>query len=124
MALKNLYNWKKADDLSKEENGEVFCEDSLEEVSDDVVLDEIADVIETSSDDDAEVVGENDTWQDVKSLTLSLEEEDNTTTETEEVVGGKLRKDIEGVTWMDEEGVVVRTNRWLKEKANVESNDG
>lgn len=118
MALKNLYNWKRADDLTKDINEEVFCEDSLEEVSDDVVLDDIPEIIETSSDDEETEVDENYALHDVNRSILPDEDEDNTTTEKEEVVGGKLQKDIEGITWIDEEGVVLRTNRWLKETAN------
>lgn len=123
MALKNLYNWKRADDLTKDVNEEVFCEDSLEEVSDDVVLDDIPEIIETSSDDEETEVDENYALHDVNRSILADEDEDNTTTEKEEVVGGKLQKDIEGITWIDEEGVVLRTNRWLKETANSDQND-
>lgn len=136
MALKNLHNWKtKADRIRKSESsGELVNNSEIEDIPEEILLQG-----ETNFNDEEEESGAKDV-QETEGLEVIVDQEENVEEllkheervvlrclegeggvwgeddkiESEEKIGGRLSKDIEGVTWIDEEGVVLRPNGLLK----------
>lgn len=137
MALKNLYNWKsKADRVRTLKcSGELFDDSEIEDIPEEILLQGEPDINEdeeesNSSDeqeneeDIAVIVKQEKNEEEIlrgkERVVLSMEGEYGIWEEDERIksaekIGGRLSKDIEGVTWIDEEGVVLRPNGVLKE---------
>lgn len=130
MALKNLYNWKsKAERVRKSEcSGELFDDSEIEDIAEEILLQGETIFNEEEEEEDyakdvqehvgLEVIVDQD--ENVEEI-LKLEErevlsylEEDDKIKSEAKIGGRLSKDIEGVTWIDEEGVVLRPNGILK----------
>lgn len=141
MALKNLHNWKsKADRIrSLDCSGKLFDDSEIEDISEEILLqgepdcneeeDESCVRDEQESIDLKTVVKQEENIEEmlreeeVEILSMEREEsnwEEDEKIKSEEKIGGRLSKDIDGVTWIDEEGVVLRPNGVLKE---YKSND-
>lgn len=141
MALKNLHNWKaKASRVLQklDQNEEGTDEESeIEDVSENILLEGEDDIIEESTESDDEADEETEV-ADVSDEVSTKEprkvfkgmrsnpgswDEDESTNEDKEKVGGRLSKDIEGVTWIDEEGLVVKPNVVLEATNRDECDD-
>lgn len=139
MALKNLHNWKLKADRARtlKYSGELFDDSEIEDIPEEILLQGEPDINEEEEESDTKDVQDNvDLVAEVKQEEnveeilredereiLSTEGADGTWDEddkikNEEKIGGRLSKDIEGVTWIDEEGVVLRPNGVLKEYNN------
>lgn len=137
MALKNLHNWKsKADRVRTLKcSGELFDDSDIEDIPEEILLQGEPDINEDeeesnlkdeqeSKEDIAAIVKEEENVEEIftgeERKVLSMEGEYGIWEEDERIksaekIGGRLSKDIEGVTWIDEEGVVLRPNGVLKE---------
>lgn len=135
MALRNLHNWKsKADRIrTLKYSGELFDDSEIEDISEEILLqgepefneEEERDVKDIQESVDLKVVvkqeeNAEEILREEEREILSKEGEEGIWEEdekikSEEKIGGQLSKDIEGVTWIDEEGVVLRPNVVLKE---------
>ncbi|KAI5640915.1 3'5'-cyclic nucleotide phosphodiesterase domain-containing protein [Phthorimaea operculella] len=118
MALRNLHRWTiKAERVRNKENNEEDDDNTeWEEISEEVLLGEDT----STTEEDATDLKESDSSENTEKAKLAEFKKDNTSEfsweddesklKNEELIGGRLSKDIEGVTWIDEEGVVVQPN--------------
>lgn len=136
MALKNLHNWKlKADRIrSLEYSGELFDDSEIEDISEEILLQgepdfnkeeeeesEVKDMQESV--DLKTVVKQEEKVEEIlkeeEREVLSMDGQEGIWEEDEKIkrekkIGGRLSKDIEGVTWVDDDGVVLRPNGVLR----------
>ncbi|KAJ2954151.1 hypothetical protein O0L34_g2378 [Tuta absoluta] len=121
MALRNLHRWtQKSERVRNKDNNEEDDDDmEWEDISDEVLLgdelsitEEYDDIKGSESSESTEAAKLREFRKDNTSE-LSWEEEVEGKLKSEELIGGRLSKDIEGVSWIDEEGVVVRPNDTL-----------
>lgn len=134
MALKNLHNWKLKADKARtlKHNGELFGDSDIEDISEEILLQGEPEINEEEESNAKDLQENNDLKSEVKqeeNVEEILSEDDKEVLrmggvgsiweedkkiKSEEKIGGRLSKDIEGVTWIDEEGVVLRPNGVLK----------
>lgn len=137
MALKNLHNWKLKADKARtlKHNGELFGDSDIEDISEEILLQGEPEINEEEEEEsNAKDLQENTALKSEVKQEENVEEilseddkevlmmkgvgsiwEEDVKIKSEEKIGGRLSKDIEGVTWIDEEGVVLRPNGVLKE---------
>lgn len=134
MALKNLHNWKsKADRIrTLKYSEELFDDSEIEDIPEEILLQGEPDFNEEEEEEDecdakdvpksvlfVTVVEQDENVEEIlreeEREILNMEGEENEKIKSEAIIGGRLSKDIEGVTWIDDEGVVLRPNGVLKE---------